>query len=420
MSKKVYDIIPPEKTEEVLEEEANTSTHNNSHKSNFWSNFLKISLGLLVILGVVYFFTYRVNIKIWPQTEGVELEEELTVDANLEVLGGKEIPGTGYETDFLEEYEVFPATGTETEDTKAEGVITIHNEYWTENQPLMEGTRFKSSEGLVFKTKERVIVPSREIENGEPAASQLDVEVVAEESGDEYNVKPGKFTIPGLEGGPSEGKVWGESDEAMTGGATGKRVVVTKEDIQKAEKEVKGEILKQGKSLLQKEKDDSFLLGEESQYNVRVQTKEVEAQPGENVEEFGVSLRANVEALTFKKSHLREILISHLLKNAENNELGNLETEKKVYEDSLSFHYQFEDVDWSQGTAKLAVEFEGEVYSDLNQSRLVNKAKGSSRQALEANLEEKDFIRKVQVRFWPFVIGNIPEDGDRIQISLQF
>lgn len=108
--------------------------------------------------------------------------------------------------------------GTETVTQAAQGTITIMNKQETPQQ-LIKNTRFQTPDGFVFRIRDSVTVPASK--NGTPGV--LKAAAYADAAGEQYNVGPTTFTVPGLQGGKSFELVTGMSDEAMKGGFSGAR-----------------------------------------------------------------------------------------------------------------------------------------------------------------------------------------------------
>ncbi len=380
---------------------------------------MKVGAIILAIFSIVYFFTFRVEVEIWPRTDAVELEKLFSVDISEEVLNSV-LPATIFETDFFEEIRTFSATGTETAETKATGTVTIENRHWDNNQPLIEGTRFESPDGKIFRAKDGVVVPGRRYEGGNIIPGKVEVEVIADEPGREYNIEPTEFILPGLRGAPSYEGVRAVSEKSMIGGAIGERTVVSQEDIERGREEVLQALLRQGKNILMSQKGEDFLFDHDSQFNYEIEAEEVSARPGEEADSFTVKIRTRIDSLTFREEDLRTILKKSILTEVDPIDEQNLERELKVYKESLSFNYGLENVDWERGTAQLRVNFVGEVYSSLSDFRLKEIAMGKSRSELESFLNNQDFIRESRVRFKPFGIGGVPDNSERIKIKTNF
>lgn len=405
MSQKIYDIKPPEQVKKKKSK--------SDKKKRGKGFFIGIFAGLAFLFAVIFFFTFRVEIEIWPTTEGVELTRSFTVDIDED--SDADLKGTIFETDFLEEYKEFEATGFEDEDTRASGTLIVRNEHWGQNQFLIEGTRFESEDGKIFTATDGFMVPGGSSQD----PGETSVEVVAEDVGDSYNIEPSEFRLPGLQGSPSYQGVTAYSENEMSGGALGERTIISEEDITKAKEEIISSLLEEGKTILKEGKGEDFLM-EDSQFNYKIEEENISGKEGEATDNFSAKIRARIDVFTFDEDEFEELLIEDLLEEAEPGEEGGLESEKRVYEESLSYDYELSDVNWSAGTANLDVEFAGEVYSDISRSGLTDRSKGDSRSQVKEFLESRDFIREASVRFKPFGVGAIPDNEGRIKIKLNF
>lgn len=114
------------------------------------------------------------------------------------------------------------AATTKNVEERATGKLIIYNDYAEMPQRLIKNTRFESATGNIYRIRESVEVP------GKTAAGpgSVEVTIVAEEPGEQYNTAPGSFTIPGFVGLPQEGKVYGKTTGDIAGGFSGERRVV--------------------------------------------------------------------------------------------------------------------------------------------------------------------------------------------------
>lgn len=111
--------------------------------------------------------------------------------------------------------------GTETVNQAAQGSISIENKQDSPQQ-LIKNTRFETPDGLIFRIRDSITVPAAR--GGTPGT--LTTTVYADASGENYNVGPTTFTLPGLAGGALFSEVTARSTEAMKGGFAGPRPTV--------------------------------------------------------------------------------------------------------------------------------------------------------------------------------------------------
>lgn len=125
-------------------------------------------------------------------------------------------------------------TGEEEVSEKASGSIIVFNDYSETEQKLIKNTRFESPEGYIYRIEESVTVPGK---SGSKPGS-IEVTVVADETGKEYNTDLTDFTIPGFEGLPQYESFYARSKTPISGGFEGVRKVVAAEDVQQIRSEL--------------------------------------------------------------------------------------------------------------------------------------------------------------------------------------
>lgn len=206
-NKKNLDIIPPQFSVVPPGSFKKEPAEELSPRKSPVPFFVVICAVILLAGASAYFFIpQKVEIAILPKMEQVSFETT------------KEIVGR-----FIPEEEAAPGRfylfGTREKETRAEGIIRVHNDFHLE-QYLLPNTRFwcGGEEATEFTTKEEVTIPS---------GSYLDVEVVASSPGEELNIPPCKvFSVPGLSGSPRYTAVYGESLSPMEGGGSVEEALV--------------------------------------------------------------------------------------------------------------------------------------------------------------------------------------------------
>ncbi len=115
-----------------------------------------------------------------------------------------------------------PAESTETVNDSAQGTITVSNTLSTP-ETFVANTRFETPAGLVFRVHAPITIPAATA-SGPGTVSAM---VYADQPGQEYNVGPTTFTVPGLMNYASEySAITARSTNAMIGGFTGTRASV--------------------------------------------------------------------------------------------------------------------------------------------------------------------------------------------------
>ncbi len=409
MPKEIIDIIPPEK---IGKPKLLLSKKKELKKPKRKIRFRKLWFFLVLILiisGFGYGFTFsRVEIEIWPKMDTFELGLEIIVDSKAKEAdwSAKIIPGY-----FLEERnsfsQQFPASGKIIKDEKAEGVIRIYNNYSGLSQSLRANTRFMAASGEVFRTPIRVVIPGKKTEKGKEVPGYIDVKVIADQPGPEYNIESTSFSIPGLVGTALYTKFYGRSFELMTGGFKGETPQVTKEDLEKAEIAVVKRLKAEGEQILEKKAVDSGSILLKETFEQEVKATSSSAKAGVEVENFDFLAEVKSTVLIFEEEDINKLILDQAPQGT------------RFYEKSLDINWKSKELNLIQGKITLDLEFSGEVYSDLDQ--LVLRRELKERPLLEAKefLEKKSEISKVEIDSWPFWIKKIPRNLNKIKLKLK-
>ena len=143
----------------------------------------------------------------------------MAIDSRLRAYTNTTTTGLSFEVMQLnaEESGLVTATGISSGGQKASGKITVYNNYGSAPQKLITNTRFQTKDGKIYRIKGAISVPGM---------GMTEATVYADQAGEEYNIVPTEFTLPGLKGGARFEKVFAKSKTAMSGGSSGNARVV--------------------------------------------------------------------------------------------------------------------------------------------------------------------------------------------------
>ncbi len=418
--RKVTDILPPKELvfvpQEDREEKAAQIKRISRKKITGGKKGLIFSLVFLILLGVFCYLTLsKAEIDLWPETEVLNLETELTIGKEVKELNvsAKVIPAQIFQKEKTLT-EVFQSSGKVLKEEKAEGILRVYNAYSTLPQVLIATTRFVSADGKVFRTPVTVTVPGGKYEGGKLVPGEIDVKVVAAEAGPEYNIGSSIFSIPGFAGTDRYTKFYGRSFEAMTGGLREEKPVVTKEDLTQAEDLLTKQVKKECEELLKNELQSEGISSKFDYFLGEVKTEIIEkfslADSGEEIKEFKFQVKARCETLLFQKEDLWNF--------AKESIIHQIPQGYKLYEESLKTDYSLQTINLDSGEIILSLDISAKIYSEVDVYNFKNALSGKSLLETKLFLENQPKITKVNVRFWPFWVGKVPEDFDKIKVNI--
>jgi hypothetical protein len=378
---------------------------------------LVIFFFFFILLGFFCFFSLtKAEIEIWPETEFLSLEKEAVLP--LQVFQKEKAV-----------LESFQSSGKVLKEKKAEGVIRVYNDYSTSSQVLIATTRFVSAEGKVFRTPVAVTIPGGRYEGGKFVSGEIDIRVVADQPGVEYNISSSTFSIPGFAGTDRYTKFYGKSFQSMTGGFKEEVLKITEEDIKKAEDLLTRQAVEECLNLLESELRSEDISAKFNYFPGEFRTEIIEkvslSLAGEEKKEFKFQVKANCQTLLMEKEVLRDFAKDLLIKEAEENEKISLENSflsspAKILtvEESLEINYSLKKIDFNLKEAALFLNIYSRVYSEIDIYNLKNALSGKSLLETELFLKNQPEIRMAAVSFSPFWVKKVPQDLNKIKIKI--
>ncbi len=382
-----------------------------------WRNrvFLFSFLILILVGASCYITLSKAEIEIWPKVEILTFETRLTIDKKAKEPDfiAKVIPGEILEKEKTVS-ETFSASGKFLKEKKAEGTIKIYNAFSTLSQVLVATTRFVSADGKLFRTPIKVVIPGGYQEKGKLIPGEIDVKVIADQPGPEYNIDPTTFSLPGFAGTERYTKFYAKSFQAMEGGFSQEVPQVTKDDLKQAEttltKRAKEECEASFKNELQTEKlsSESYFLEKAIQTEI-VKTFALNIV-GDEVEEFNFQVQAKSKTLIFKKEDLKNFAKEFMSPK--------ISEGKKLHDESLKIDFTPETINLDSGKIILSLKISAKIYSEIDLSNLKNNLKGKSAMETKVFLENQPEVTKVKVKLSPFWVKKVPESSEKINLKL--
>ncbi len=396
MKEKVIDIIPP------LEKEK--KEYYKKEKKGRKKIFIPIFIFLVSVLGYFYYTSYRTEIIINPVTETLT-EERSVLARSVDSVGQDEIRAKIFEERIKGSRE-FTIEERRIVEEKAEGKIEVCQDYSDAPVSFVQGTRFVSDKGKLFLAEERVNLPGRTYEEGNIVAGCAEIDVVAAEPGEDYNISSAsKFSLPGLHGSAYYGRVKGESFSLEKEGFFGEVPYLGEEERGRMEKEIVDELFTRGVEKIKENYKESYLFEGEMQYRDEIIERHFAAK--ENDEEKAIlELELKIEAIAVKNEDIEDYLLSLLPENY-------------IWE-SKETKYSFSRVNFESKEMEFDLEFSAKIYKEIDKEDIKRRLAGVSFDKAEEKIKEEISAEWVHFRTLPFGLQRISENPERISIVLRF
>lgn len=113
----------------------------------------------------------------------------------------------------------------------------------------------------MYRIKESIEVPaSIKDAKGVVVPGSVVADVFADSTGEKFNIKPTKFTVPGLKGSDQFDNVYGESTVAFTGGFEGEKYILDEQELNTAQQALHVELRDKLLKRLEEEKPAGFVV----------------------------------------------------------------------------------------------------------------------------------------------------------------
>jgi len=372
--------------------------------------FVFVALTSVLVIFAAYFVLSRAEITVAIAKESVSADfiadlKEVAVQnpatPSVAVPGTATISGKIME-EIVSGSEEYSTTGTKKVQGDVGGIVTIFNNY-NKDQPLVATTRLLSSEGILYRLKNRVNVPA--------GGKAENIEVYADTPSEAAaKLGPTKFTIPGLWEGLQD-KIYAQSFSSMHGGEQDVRFI-TQADLDNAYNDLTKKLSTQVLEDLKKEMPSAGdIFG-------KVVIKEIfekrsDLKAGATGDKFIVTLKMKVVGVAFYERDLESLAHAELgAKVPEGKELTSVDYEGMTF--------LVEKYNVSSGEANIMVHLAGEMALRAD-SAIFDKDKfiGLSKEKIIQYLSIYPEIERITIKFSPFWVKKVPQIKNNISIIVK-
>ncbi len=436
MSDKIRDIVPAHKrtirdvpvpssrrSRKRTAEEPNdymsaddTMTEENLDNRNFGDNRPSSGRGMarwwlwgiafLCLAGVVFafstFFTSaKIDIEPKKQTERVDL----ILTASRE---GKAESDLKFELAKIDDEKkiVIEGTPTQGEVSTAEGTLTVFNSFSSDPIALVDRTRFEAPGGKIYRAKNAFTIPG----GSENNPGQIEVAVVADEAGPEYNLREARLTVPGLKGDPMFNGVYAEISESLSGGSDGTGFTVEEEELSSRLDLVENELREQLLSNFSDQVPEGYIFL--NPFQVFSFSEKSREDIGDGQVEIVVE--GSVSAALFDQDVLSDIVARLLISNISPEERVRIENLEEL---NISLVGESFDPALTE-SFEVSVSGEAVFIWEVNTQKITEEIRGLNKEAVGGFIYENYSVEKVNAVVRPLWKKTLPEDLEDIEIII--
>ncbi len=357
---------------------------------------------LIVITGALGFFLIfpSATVTVVPQTISDSHDQAFTVNAD---SGSEEVPLTKKTSEVSVSIAGIAsgAAGTPAESgSRAKGTIKISNNYGSEAQTLVATTRFESASGKIYRIQENISVPG----NG-----SIEAQVVADGSGESYNLNEGTLTIPGFKGTDKYEKFSATVTKAISGGGgneTQSGGTFIRADEETLRSRAMEEAKKKFSENINNEAGDmyTFTDGLQAERTSEANMPKVGSIPGE----YEYQATFKITAFTTSKDAVTKAVVKNIRSEYDGIVFAPVKQELSFADFALSKDGK---------EASLKVHLETDLSAELDEEKIKADLAGKSAAELENFTSAHPEVKGLTIHFNPsWALKRIPKNPEKIDI----
>lgn len=362
--------------------------------------FIVTVLVLAIGAGLLTYVFNSATITIVPKYKDVtDLNKTITFTAKQAVLPG-EVPFIVASSSVTKSKSLSLSESKKVE-SKAQGKVTLYNNYDSAPQKLIKNTRLESAAGKIYRINQSITVPGKK---GDTPGS-IEVTVFADSNGGSYNTGPTDFTIPGFKGTPREKTFYGKSKGSISGGSSGNVSSASLSDLNAAKDELAIELAQEVKASLVKIEKDG--------YTGLYSASEITYSDNENDVLNGVTNTYQVTATGY-------VMLADSAALAKSVAAGvrdyTGESVRLGYGDTLTFTRKDSDHITTNTSLSILVEGKPRVIWVSDQDAIKDAVHGKSRDDFKPIMKSLTSIEGAEINFSPMWLSSFPKELKKISV----
>lgn len=294
---------------------------------------------------------------------------------------------------------------TKTVNKKAEGQITVYNNFDKEQQKLIKGTRFMTDGGKTFRIKDSVTVPGKQGDR----PGEIVVNVIADSEGDEYNVPPTNLNIPGFKGSLKFKAFYARSFKTMIGGSSGKSSEVSDLDMEKGKSVIRDNLKKAFDKKLANEAPKDFTYDKDITF--------IDYGSPNLVESEKTTAKYNITATATAVFIKKNLLIKKIIEKTQGIDASEATVSVEEARDFILSITDPKDIDDLQKPIKLIVTGNASATFNPNKEKIINYIAGKNRSEFESITKNIKYLESASNVVRPFWSSKFPSNKNKITVN---
>lgn len=360
------------------------------------------AVGVLLLASAMYLVLPSVNINLSLKEMPISATISVAVSKNISLpdFANGIIPGQYFLLTKSGSKIIEKSNETANPSSKYGGAADIYNAYSTTAQKLVAQTRLETKDGKIFRIQNPVIVPGAKMSGSNLIPSSVKAEIISDTAGNEYQIGPSFFTIPGFKGTAKFAGFYAKSTGTMTPAKNGS--AIADKDVEKIKKDLENSLAAELKNEVLNTFKNSDL-------------KLVDGASMATVDEFKIvsnaaTMKISWQAIFFKEKDFKA-LVSYFV-SAKYPDLKNFD-----FKDSIIYPQAVKS-DYKKGETFFTFNFDKSNAFAADLAGLKKELVGLDETRMRNVISDKNFIKSATISLWPFWVKRAPGNSDKINIIL--
>ncbi|QQS22587.1 hypothetical protein IPM19_03065 [bacterium] len=366
-----------------------------------------VALALIAVVALVVMVLPSANVTVYARSQTVARDLDLTIDTNLETVDASRLTLPATKVDETKApSNSFTTNGKKEVGSKAQGRVAIYNltgsamNLRTSTTVLTVGTK-----SYYFVSDQNGIVA---LENPSKDSNATTADIIAADGGEDFNLPAGtRVEITNQAFGSQPQRLYAKTVTQVIGGSSRFVSVVSKEDLDRAQKELISKAVEEVNNGLS---DGRKLV--EGAYNVEVSNFTSDKPEGTESTTFVASANIKITGLAFNENDLRQMVRGRLTQT--------LGSDKALQEADLDqVVYKIKNLDLAAGLMQLSIHYESQAKAKIDQQDLVAQLAGKSKEQANDILLTNQNIERADITLAPSWQKSFPRLGTKIHIKIE-
>ena len=363
-------------------------------------------ISIIFLLFALSFLFSGAEITLVPKVEDISLNDNLSAAKNSNVSS----PSFDLVVISGEENKLIKGGEIKNVAIAATGTVVVYNSYSFSSQNLDIDTRLEGSNGKIYKTIKKIIVPGMK----DSTPGSVEVGIYATDTGGDYNSTPLDFKIFGFKGTPKYSKFYARSKGEITGGFEGKSSVVSSLEKTAVISELKTTLKTELSGKIINQIPSGFILFKDASF-LSIDEKDASFTPDKD-DMISVNLKGTLYGFLLDEKKLTTQIAKDAIDDYDGSEVYIPNIKDLTFLLSNKDNISFANVN----SIDFALSGNPKIVWKIDEKKLISDILGKKKSDFNKILSQYKSIDTAQLSIRPFWKTSFPEESKSVEIIVNY